>query len=81
MAFHESDLSAVDSDIITCFEMMLKNISDIEDKEIITLFYGNAFSQTDKENICDLINELAPDAEIVEYNGGQDIYPLLVAIE
>jgi DAK2 domain fusion protein YloV len=55
--------------------------ADTDLAEIITLFVGNA---VDAENRVALVEELEdayPDCEITVYEGGQDVYDYLIAIE
>ena len=59
----------------------IKNTEDIEDKEILTVFYGKNLSDNEKNRFRNAISETYPDFEFIEYEGGQDIYSFLVSIE
>ncbi len=81
MAFYEGDLMLEEKSLEQCFKQMLENIDDLKDKEIITVFYGKNFSDSQKDAFSQMVNLLCPDAELIEYDGGQDVYPLLIAME
>ena len=81
MAFYEGDLMLEEKSLEQCFKQMLENIDDLKDKEIITVFYGKNFSDSQKDAFSQTVNLLCPDAELIEYDGGQDVYPLLIAME
>ena len=59
----------------------IKNTEDIEDKEILTVFYGKNLSDNEKNRFRNAVSETYPDFEFIEYEGGQDIYSFLVSIE
>ena len=59
---------------------MLSNI-DIELCEIITLFVGEHVSEECRSSLTERLKETYEDFEIVVYNGGQEVYDYLIAIE
>ena len=59
---------------------MLSNI-DIELCEIITLFVGEHVSEECRASLTERLKETYEDFEIVVYNGGQEVYDYLIAIE
>ena len=59
---------------------MLSNI-DIELCEIITLFVGEHVSEECRASLTERLKEAYEDFEIVVYNGGQEVYDYLIAIE
>ena len=59
---------------------MLEN-ADIDLCEIITLFVGNCVSAEKRVELTEKLNEIYDEYEIVVYEGGQDIYDYLVAVE
>ncbi len=81
MAFCNGNILLDDPDKIDCFRRMIESIDDIVDKEIITVFYGKGVLDEEKEAVAEIIESLCPDAELIEYNGEQEVYPFLVAIE
>jgi DAK2 domain fusion protein YloV len=58
-----------------------KNTEDIDEKEILTVFYGKNLSDNEKNRFRNAVEENYPDLELIEYEGGQDIYSFLVSIE
>jgi uncharacterized protein len=61
--------------------MKLLNKADTDDKERITLFYGNNISKGDVNHIVDQIREHYPNHEIELHEGGQPHYQFIIAIE
>ena len=59
---------------------MLSN-TDIELCEIITLFVGEHVSEECRASLTEKLKETYEDFEIVVYNGGQEVYDYLIAIE
>ena len=60
---------------------MLEGVEDIEDYEIITLFVGRDVDENARCTIVDALEEKYPEHEIVCYEGKQELYDFLVAIE
>ena len=59
---------------------MLENV-DIDLCEIITLFVGKSVSTEKRAELTEIIEEAYEDYELTVYEGGQDVYDYLVAIE
>ena len=55
--------------------------SDADLCEIITLFVGNGVSAEKREKLVDRLNEIYDGYEIVVYEGGQEVYDYLLAVE
>ena len=55
--------------------------SDIDLCEIITLFVGSHVSDEKRSDLTEQLKEIYEDYEIVVYEGGQEIYDYLVAVE
>jgi uncharacterized protein len=62
-----------------CLELLEK--AHTEDKELITLFYGNNIQIQEVNQIHDLIHVRYPDHEIEVKEGGQPYYQFIIAIE
>ena len=58
-----------------------KNTDDIDEKELLTVFYGKNLLDNEKNRLRDAVEEAFPDIELIEYEGGQDIYSFLVCLE
>ena len=54
---------------------------DIELCEIITLFVGSEVSDDRRTELTEKLNEIYDEYEIVVYEGGQEVYDYLVAVE
>lgn len=64
-------------DVVTkMFEKMLA-----DGGEFINIYYGEGVSESDAENISNVIGALAPDAEIIVLPGGQPVYHYIFSVE
>ncbi len=54
---------------------------DMDDYEIVTLFVGKGVTEDDRAELTEEIEDLYPDCEVIVYEGGQDVYDYLIAIE
>ena len=59
---------------------MLKE-SDVDFCEILTLFVGKDVSADRRVSITEMIEEKYPDLELTVYEGGQEVYDYLLAVE
>ena len=59
----------------------LSAVEDIDEYEIITLFVGNGVTEDVRADLTEKIEEIYPDHEVVVYDGGQEVYSYLIAIE
>ena len=55
--------------------------ADTDLSEIITLFTGKGVSAEKRSALTEQLEELYPDCEISVYEGGQDVYDYMIAIE
>lgn len=62
-----------------CFELLEK--AEAEDRERITLFYGQSISRQEVNQLVDAIREKYPRHEIELHEGGQPHYQLIMSIE
>lgn len=60
---------------------MLGGVQDMDDYEIISVFVGADVSEDVRADLTEKLEELYPDHEVVFYNGGQEVYNYLIAIE
>lgn len=60
---------------------MIASVEDIDDKEILTLFVGCDVSEDERVALTDRLEDEYPDFEITVYEGGQELYSYIVAIE
>ena len=80
IAISNGDIVTVDSTPEEAVLSMLEKI-DIDLCEIITLFVGNHVSEEKRADLTEKLNEKYDEYEIVVYEGGQEIYDYLVALE
>ncbi len=81
MAFSPKGIMLENKDKLECFKQLLLNAEDVYDKEIITVFYGADITEEEKEVVREFIEENFGDAELVEFDGGQEVYSFLIALE
>jgi DAK2 domain fusion protein YloV len=62
-----------------CIEFL--ELANADDYELITLFYGANTTDTDVNNIAEIISEKYPYHEIEIQNGGQPHYQFIISIE
>lgn len=60
---------------------LLSKIEDIEDKQVLTLFYGENATEEEVEQLFDHVNTAYPLMETAAIYGGQNIYDFIMAIE
>ncbi len=60
---------------------LLDSIDDLDDYEIINVFVGKSVSDDARAEVTEAIEEKYPDHELIVYEGGQEVYSYLVAIE
>lgn len=53
----------------------------LEDRELITLFYGENLAKGEVNRIADLIRSNYPDLEVEIQEGGQPHYQFIISIE
>lgn len=60
---------------------LLSAMPDIDEKEVVTIFYGADASDDEKEALTDAIEKNFPMIEIGEVDGGQAVYDFIFALE
>ncbi len=80
IAISEGQIAAV-SDTKNAAVLSMLDSVDMDDYELITLFAGKGVSAEDRVDITERIEELYPDAVLTVYEGGQEVYDYLLAIE
>ena len=64
-----------------CAVMSMLSELDMDDYELITLFVGKDVSGDDRVALSDMIEEEYPDCELTVYEGGQEVYDYMLAVE
>lgn len=60
-------------------EMLKKMVND--ESEIVTILFGEGASEKDANKLAQAIENLDLDLEVEIHNGGQPVYPFLIAVE
>ena len=81
LGFLGKQLFANVPDKIACLQTTLQAVEGVDDKEIVTLFYGEGVTDEEREAASELLQSICPNAELIEYDGGQEVYAFLVALE
>ena len=81
MAFSPDGLMLCDKELLSAFKRMIYSADGVEDKEIVTIFYGKNVDEVLRESVREFVEQRLPDAELIEYEGGQEVYSFLVALE
>lgn len=80
IAISGGNIVAVSDNPEDAVRMMLEN-TDIDLCEIITLFVGGHVSEEKRAELTEMLKEAYDEYEIVVYEGGQEVYDYLVAVE
>lgn len=86
---HKNDyLGIIDGEIVSSgvdenevVVSLLRQVDDIDDKEVLTIIYGNDVKEEEYNVLINKINEVFPNLECVPVNGQQVIYRYYLAIE
>ncbi len=81
MAFKDGDLMLSVQGELECLKETLKSIEDIDEKDILTIFYGKGVNKDLKIKVGEFVEENFPDIEFMELDGGQEVYPFLISLE
>ena len=60
---------------------LLKKIPDINNREVLTIIYGDGVSEDEKTKNLKYIQQRFPNLEIGAIDGGQAVYKYLLAVE
>jgi uncharacterized protein len=55
--------------------------AELEDRELVTLYYGEQVLSAQAEELAEALSELYPDLEVEVVDGGQPHYPYIISIE
>lgn len=81
MALSQHEIKATANNAEDALLGLLSSIDDLDDYEIINVFVGAAVGEEERASITEAIEEQCPDHELIVYEGGQEVYNYLVAIE
>lgn len=80
IAISHGEISAVAATPESAVEAMLESI-DMDDYELITLFVGKSVTADKRVELTERLEERYPECELTVYEGGQDVYDYLIAVE
>ncbi len=80
MALLDGEVEAVAESANDAVLALLASV-DADEYEIVTLFSGKSVSEEERATLVELLEERYPDFEITAYDGGQDVYDYMIAIE
>lgn len=81
MAISSHEIKATAQTAEDALIKMLESVEDIDDYAVITVFVGTDVSNENRAEVTEAIESQYPEHEIIVYEGGQEIYNYLVAIE
>lgn len=82
LALLNGDIVASGSDMDSIFEeLAAKMISQKQDSEMITLYWGNDLGEAKAKQMAKILEEQYPEQEIEVYFGGQPLYYFLISVE
>lgn len=74
-------VKAVADDVTDCAMALLNAIEDIDDRSVITVFYGKDAKEENRAKLRESIEARFPLFDFIEIEGEQTIYPYIIAIE
>ncbi len=74
-------VKAVEDDVAECALSLLKAIPDIEERSVITVFYGVDAKEEARAKLREGIEGSFPLIDFIEIEGEQTIYPFIIAVE
>ena len=77
----QGEVKSSDKSLIEATKQMLESIDGIDDKAVITVFYGADATPQDKADFRDYIHTRFEMVDLMEYEGRQSIYPFIIALE
>ena len=80
IAISDGEIVSVEDTKEAAVMSMLDSV-DMDDYELITLFVGKGVTPGDRVHLTEAIEEEYPDCELTVYEGGQDVYYYLLALE
>ena len=81
MALIDGKIVSSCNDKINIVKKLFENVSNINDKEVATIIYGNDVSDYERDTIISYLKETYPFIEFGAIEGNQDIYSFILAIE
>ncbi len=80
LAIYGSSLFGTDTDIKVLLKSLAEKVLE-EEKEYITIYYGEDTGEKDAQKAADIFSEVCPDADVTLLRGGQPVYYYLISAE
>ena len=80
MALVDGKIVASNANRLDTIKELFENVDDIQDKEVVTIIYGNDVTEQEKKEVIEMLSK-SYDFEIGEIDGQQDVYSFIFAIE
>jgi dihydroxyacetone kinase-like predicted kinase len=77
----DGKLRAAGEDVETVLAHLLAAVEDLEERELVTLFYGADVSEEDAAEVAEQITTAYPELEVEVQAGGQPYYFYILGIE
>lgn len=77
----DGNVLSCSEDAVSAAEKLFENLPDIEDKGVITVFYGKDVSKESLERLKESLRNNYPDIDTGYVYGGQDVYSFIFSIE
>ena len=81
MGISGKSLFSTANDKVTAGIKAIKEVEDLEDKELLTVFIGGDVTEEEREAFEEQVAQNFPDLEYTPYDGGQEVYSFLICIE
>lgn len=81
MGIAEGKLISSKPDVIEAIDALLQGLDNLDEKSIITVFYGLDAKEEDKDRLRTLLKGKYGDLELLEIEAMQTVYPYLFALE
>ena len=85
LTVHKGDYLGLINDRIVCtgssIESVLKQMLAEGDYELISMYYGSDMTEAEADKLVDYISSLNASWEVERFQGGQPLYPVLLAME
>ena len=81
MALSQHEIKATAANAEQAVLGLLEALEDLDDYEIINVFVGSAVTDDERAALTEAIEDKYPDHELIVYEGGQEVYNYLIAIE
>ena len=80
VGYFDKEIVCNSNDLLECANKLIDSIEDIEDKEVMFIFYGESVSDENANLLKEQLEEKYPYLEIGLIDGDQPVYDLLIGV-